>query len=112
MNAVSPTRSTRTLLALSCWHSAGVAMANRMSKSKYEKSAEFDGFKNWPPCGSMPTGQTPQATTNRLAGGLRDGRRGRRERLFDLKVSIMVDYPVRGDASCLLESAACLGPKR
>src|SRR4030081_282174 len=46
MNAVSPTRSTRTLPALSCWHSAGVAMANMMSKSKYEKSTELDGFKN------------------------------------------------------------------
>src|SRR3981189_2001822 len=46
MNAVSPTRSTRTLPALSCWHNAGVAMANMMSKSKYEKSTELDGFKN------------------------------------------------------------------
>src|ERR1700730_1395238 len=109
MNAVSPTRSTRTLLALSCWHSAGVAMANMMSRSKYEKSAELDGFKNWPPCGSMRTGQTPQATTNRLAGGWRDGRR---ERLFDLKVSIIVYYPVRGHASCRLESPACPAPKR
>src|ERR1700676_3617624 len=110
MNAVSPTRSTRTLLALSCWHSAGVAMANRRSKSKYEKSAEFDGFKNWPPCGSMPTDQTPQATTNRLSGGLRNGRRGGRERLFDLKASIIVDCPVRGHASCLLESPRLTRP--
>src|ERR1700675_3647185 len=46
MNAVSPTRSTRTLLALSCWHSAEVSRANMMSKSKYEKSTELDSFKN------------------------------------------------------------------
>src|ERR1700674_5000258 len=46
MNAVSPTRSTRTLLALFCWHSAGVATAS-MSTSESEKtSAELSGFKN------------------------------------------------------------------
>src|ERR1700737_4936641 len=46
MNAVSPTRSTRTSLALSCWQTAGVARTSMMSKSKYEKSGELNGFTN------------------------------------------------------------------
>src|ERR1700675_3535638 len=102
MNAVSPTRSTRTVLALSCWHSAEVAMANMRSRSKYEKSAELDGFKNWPPCGSMRTGQASQATTNRLAGGLRDGSQ-------DINHCLL---PREGHAFRLLESPACPAPKR
>src|SRR3981081_959587 len=72
MNAVSPTRSTRTLLALSCWQTAGVARTSiaRTSMSK-RTSAELSGFKNDLHPVRCEPGQTPQATTNWIveAGG-------------------------------------------
>src|SRR5208282_4232553 len=68
MNAVSPTRSTTVFVALSGWHSAGVAMANMsvnilsMSRSK---RAKLFGFNAGLLAVLCEPDQTSQATINR-----------------------------------------------
>src|ERR1700676_681010 len=85
MKAVSPTRSTRTLLALSCWHSAGVAMAKIVRTSmRKRRSTELNGFKN----GLHGIGSEPGpnfAGYHKRARGVGIGRRAKRCSLLVLK---------------------------
>src|SRR5580658_3918115 len=53
MNAVSPTRSTRTLSLFFCWQNAGVAMANVRETERSAERSDFSDFNNGPPCDSV-----------------------------------------------------------
>jgi hypothetical protein len=64
MNAVSPTRSTTVVVALSGWHSAGVARVNIMNMSK-SKRAKLFGFNAGLLAVLCEPDQTSQATINR-----------------------------------------------